>query len=258
MKRLFLAAALISLLPLSALGQEDLRARADAAWAARDELSKTLEAIDLFEKMAARDPSDMETRVKLARAVYWAIEQDEVLADIEDRSRMDKDKQLELAEKGIKACREVLASNENDPGARFWLIWNMAARTLAKGLFSGFALGEAIMGTIVVSKEDVNYWYGGIYCYWARVIYEIPGLLGKFFHFTDDDSVWLYEHAIATEPNYLRNHFWLADSYVKMGKKDLAKKEFQFCAGQAEGALPEVEPENKLYRRYAAKRLEKM
>jgi len=257
MRTCFLACVVL-LFPFTALTQDGLRGRADAAWHHRHDLDRAKEAVELYEKLCKEGPHDMEVRIRLARATYWVIEADEILSGVHGTPRMDKNKQARYAEKGIAACREVLDIDSENHRAHYWMIWNMAARTLAKGLFSGFAFKDSLLGTIMVSKADHSYMYGGIYRYWARIIYEMPGLLGRFFHFTDKDSVTFYKKAIAIQPNYLRTHFWLAETHEKRGEEKKARKSYQFCVDLPEGSLPEVAPENRLYRLWAKKRLEKM
>lgn len=249
MKRWMGWCVVLLLVPVVGAAADDLKSKADGAWAGRENPAQTMMAIQLYEQLATQNPSDPAVRIRLATAVYWAVEQD---------PKMPSDKQVAILEKGIKACRQILAKDENHVEANYWLMWDLAAETLAKGVFSGFAFKEAIVGTIMVAKGNVKYWYGGVYCYWARVIYEIPGLLGKFFHFTDDDSIWLYKHSIAIETRYLKNHFFLAETYQKAGRKEDARKEYQFCLNQPDYALPEVTPENRFYKKLAKEGLAKL
>ena len=235
--------------PFSGDAADDLLARADAAWAGRDNKAQTLIAIQLYEQYAAKNPADAAVRVKLAHATCWAFEQD---------PEMGKYRILELMEKGIKACHEVLARNEDNPEANYWLMWNMAGKTLMKGVFSGFAFKEALVATIMVSKRDVGYQYGGVYCYWALVINSLPSLLGRFFHFSNDDAIWLYQRAVRIEPRYLRNHFFLGATYELSDQKDKAQAQYQFCLDQSDDALPEAIPENKLYKKAAQEAMAKL
>ncbi|HUT54516.1 MAG TPA: hypothetical protein VM658_14090 [bacterium] len=239
-------------LPLYCHAADGLREKADRAWAGREDPQQAMLAVQLYEQLATKDVKDRAARLRLAEAAYWACEQDDYF------QKLDKDLKADIADKGVKACRELLAKNEDDPEANYWLMWDMAARTLNKGIFSGFALKDSIVCTIMVAKSDVNMGHGGVWRYWARVIFEIPGLLGRFFHFTDDDTAWLYQRSVAVNPNYLRNRFWLAESYERMEKTGLAKKEYQFCAGLQDDAVPEAAPENKLYKKWAEERLAKM
>lgn len=241
--------ALMFLFPLSAHSVDDLRAKADAAWAAREDRAQTMLAIELYEKYAALHPEDKEVRMLLAEAATWAFEQD---------PEMDKKEVIRIMDKGIKACNEVLAGNEDDPEANYWLMWNMAGRTLAKGVFSGFAFKEALVASIMVAKSDIGFQYGGVYCYWAIVINSIPRLLCKFFHFSNDDAIWLYKRAIAIEPRYLRSHFFLGATYEIEGQPDNALKEYRFCISQPEDALPEAIPENRRYKKLAMERIAEM
>jgi len=252
MKKLFSLLLILTIWPVVAFSAEDLQAQADAAWAGREDPAQAMLALNLFEKIAAQNSGDNNARIRLAEAAYWVVEQDDY------RQKLSADDKAALADKGVKACREILQKDEDHLAANYWLMWNMAASTLNKGIFSGFAFKDSIVCTIMVSKADINFQYGGVWRYWARVIFEIPGLLGRFFHFTDDDTVWLYQRAIAVEPNYLRNRFWLAESYERMDKKELAKKEYEFCANLKDDAVPSAVPENRLYKQWAKERLEKM
>jgi hypothetical protein len=249
---------LILLFPISGICQQSLKKKADQAWAQRDDPQKAMLAFLLYDKLARDNTDDIDAKIMTARAGYWVLEIDEILAGLGERPRMSKNEQVKIADKGISACRKILKTDDKHMEASYWVIWNMAARTLAKGIFSGFAFRDSIVGTIMVSKADVTYQYGGIYRYWARIIHEMPGLLGKFFHFTDNDAVKLYKEAIEIEPAYLRNHFWLAETYEKMDLKKMAVSEYKFCIEQKDGALPELDPENRLYNKWAAKRLEEL
>jgi tetratricopeptide (TPR) repeat protein len=259
-KATIVAAVLLALVlaPAAVRSQDALADKAEAAWAARGDLAQALLAVELFEQLASRAPGDTSVRIKLAQAAYWAVELDEAISNTTGADRMDKDRQAALTEIGITACREVLARDQAHVGANYWLMYNMAARTLAKGIFSGFAFRDSVVGTIMVSKADVDYHYGGVYRYWGAVIVQIPDLLGKFFHFTKDDSVFMYQQAIAAEPRYLRTHVWLAECYQEMDRNDLAKAEYEFCVAQDPDALPDAAIENAVYKKLAEKRLAEM
>ena len=82
--------------------------------------------------------------------------------------------------------------------------------------------------------------------------------MGRFLHFSDEDSVWLYQKSIAVEPRYLRTHVFLAETYEKMGREEEARKEYQFCVELPDHALAGMEPENRWYKEIARKRLAKL
>ena len=138
MKKLILA--LLLLVPLYCQAGDDLKAEARAAWAERGDPARARQALDLYEKIAAQDPADIDTRIKLARAAYWVVEMDD------EAQAMPKDRKVAISDKGIQACRQVLEQNEDHVGASYWLMWNMAARTYNKGIFSGFAFKDSIVG----------------------------------------------------------------------------------------------------------------
>jgi tetratricopeptide (TPR) repeat protein len=246
MKRLIGLCVAIVLLP--AAGRAGgLKDKADAAWAARDDVKQTLLAFELYEQLAKQNPNDFESRIRMARAAYWAME--ELEADL------SKNEKIDMYDRAIRACNEVIEKDPENVAAWHWLIWDMGALTLVKGVFSGWNLREGIVGTIMVAKNDVEFHHGSVYLYWGRVVYETPGLMAKFLHFADEDSLWLYGKAIEIEPDYLRAHIFMAETYEKLGRKEEAKKEYRFCVDLPEDALPGMEPENRLYKKLAAERL---
>jgi len=248
----------LALAPSLCFSEQSLEERARAAWQQRDQLEQALLAVDLYERIAKNDPDDVGSRIMLARAAYWAVEADEILAILENRDRMSRNMQVELMDKGIKACRQVIEKDPENLEANYWIIWDLAARTMAKGIFSGFAFKEAIVGTILVSSKDASYQYGGIYRYWARVIHEIPGILGRFFHFTEEDAVTLFKKCIEIEPGHFDTRFRLAQAYEELGMDEKAREQYRFCATEPPDILPEAAAENRLFKRWAKKRLQEM
>jgi tetratricopeptide (TPR) repeat protein len=242
-KRFVLVVLMFVLLPELSLAESktgaELLKEAEAAWSGRINLQDTLRAMELFEQAAALDPDDINSRLMVAEAAYWAVEQS---------PEMDKKEHIEILRRGVKASEEVLKLDPGNTGAYHWRMWNLAAITVAEGIFrGGYAFKEAIVGTIMVSKGDAGYYYGAVYTYWARVIYTLPGILGRFFHFTEDDAIWLYQQALLVEPNFYKTRFYLAESYLKKDDEDSARREFQYIANTPASGLPEREPENLFY-----------
>ena len=242
------------LFPFLLLGQdfETLVKKGDEYFEKRDRIESCLKAIKFYQKATRLKPEDNEIRLKLARLTHWT-------AGELGLETMDKNQRVEIFKIGAKACEEILAREPRNPYAHFWRMWNLAGETIAEGIFrGGYSFKEAIVGTIFAGNGDLDYFYGGIYRYWARVIYEIPGLLGRFFHFTPRDSVWLYQQALKVEPNFLMTRFWLAETYLKMKQKDKAIKELEYIVKTPSDILPEVEIENRFYQEQARKLLEKL
>lgn len=248
MRRISFWIAVLIFLPMICSAQSALKAQAEAAWKGRDDPQNAILALEFYEQLATKDTDSM---IMFARAAYWAIEEMHV--------DMDKSRKIEVYEKAIAGCKKIVDKDPKNVAAWNWIIWDMGALTMVKGILAGgWGLKDAVVGTIMVSDLDDTYYYGGVYRYWGRVIFETPGLLKRFFNFTDEDSIWLYKQAIAIEPAYLRNHFYLADTYERIGKDDLAKKTYQFCLDQPDGGLAGMEPETRFYKKMAKERLEKM
>jgi len=231
---------------------EELAKKGDEYFARRSTIENCLKAIEYYEKACALNPKEINIRLRIGELAHWT-------AGELGLETLDKKKQIEILKKGVKASEEVLKLEPRNPGAHYWRIWNLAAITVAEGIFSGgYSFKEAIVGTIFVANGDLNYYYAGIYRYWARVIYEIPGLLGKFFHFTDSDSIWLYQQSLAVAPNFFLTRYWMAESYVKMKQQDKAIEQLKIIIRTAPDTIPEVQIENRYYQEQAKKLLAKL
>lgn len=244
--RLLIIVFMLTILPFIARSSErenkdrcDILKAAEVAWAGRINLVNTLRAMDLYEQAAAMDPNDIQSRLMVAEAAWWAVELD---------PDMDKKEQIDILNRGINAAEQALKIEPGNPAAHNWRMWDLAAKTIAEGIFrGGFAFKEAIIGTIMVSKGDADCYYGAIYSYWARVIYTLPGLLGKFFHFTEDDAITFYQKALEVEPNFFKTRYYLAESLLKKEDTQSAKAEFRYIVDTPAAILPEREPENLFY-----------
>lgn len=251
MKRLTCLCLLLVLLPMAGRSGEGLKGLADKVWAGRDDPQNAMLALEYYEQIAVKNPKDPGAVVDFARAAYWAI--DEMKLD------MSKSRKVEVYEKAIKLCKDVVDKDPDNMDAWLYIIYDMGGLTLVKGiLLGGWGLRDAVVGTIMVSRLDVTLNYGGIYRYWGSVIFNTPGVLKKFFHFSDEDSLWLYDKSVAIEPGFLKTYILKADTYKKMGRKDKAKQMYQFVIDQPENILPDLVAENRVYKRQAEELLADM
>jgi len=228
---------------------EDLVKKGDEYFAKRSTLENCLKAIEYYEQACALNPKEIKLRLKLGELTHWTA------GELGEKT-MDKKKRIEVLRIGVKVSEEILKLEPRNPGGHYWRMWNLAAVTVAEGILSGgYSFKEAIVGTIFVANGDLNYYYAGVYRYWARVIYEIPGLLGKFFHFTDADSIWLYQQSLSVAPNFILTRFWMAETYLKMKQRDKALEQLKIILKTPAESLPEVQIENKFYQDQAKKLL---
>jgi len=226
-----------------------LLAQAEAHWQKRGDPAETLKALELYEQAASQDRNNFEVRIQAAHAAYWWAEQ---------QPESPAKEQIAVLRRGVKAAEEILSQDPRHPQANYWHMYDLAAITVAEGILrGGYAFKEAIVGTIFIGSGDMNYCYGGIFSYWARVIYTMPGFLGRFFHFTGNDAVWLYQQALGVEPNYFKTRFQMAESYEKMDRHELAQKEYQYLVSTSPNILPAAAPENAFYQELARKKLQK-
>ncbi len=247
--KLTCAAVFIFSISLHAESFEDLVKKGDDYFAKRGTMENCLKAVESYGQAAAMNGKDIPVRLKLGRATYWCA------GELGEKT-LEKKQKVEILRKGVKASEEILKLEPRNPGAHYWRMWNLAAVTVAEGVLSGgYSFKEAIVGTIFVSNGDLNYFYGGVYRYWARVIYEIPGILGKFFHFSEPDAIMLYEQALKVEPNFFMTRYWMAESYVRMKDEEKAKEQLRYLIKTSPDILPEATVENKFYQDLAKKLL---
>lgn len=240
---------------LAAMG-EDPKAQAkkicqqgDEAWARRGNLKDVNQAIAFYEQALKLDPRGTETWVKLAEANYW-------LGEILPPEQ--KEKRLVAYDTCFAAAKKALALDINSPGANLWVTVCNGRKTELLGLLSGnFDLGLAIICLNRVAKYQNDYYYGAIFRYWGRFVYEIPEVGRKLVHFSLEDSVVLYQESLAVAPNFFLTRLYLAESYLALGKRALAKKELQFIVNTPPGILPSAEPENRFYQAQARQLLRK-
>ncbi len=226
----------------------DMVARGDALWKQRDSREKTFRAIEAWEKALKSSPGDVELMVKIGRAYHWASE----------LLPRNKDKLIvEDCEKGLELTEKALKLNPDHIGANHWHMVLQGEMTENKGILSGFNFGSAIRKTMIIARQDDTHYHGSIYRYWGKVLYYIPGIVGRFFKFELADSVACCERAIEISPNFFENHLYLAETYLKMDKDEKAKKELEWIVNTDPEVLPDYAPENRLSKRRAEKLLEK-
>ncbi len=250
-----LAVMLAALVPFIAMGQEPKESTAEwmekgeQAWEQRDDIEKLRQAVHAFERAASMEGAGVEPLVRVAHASYWL---GEVLPE-------DGEKQRVQAYQGCyDAAVKAMAMDETSPGANLWATVCNGRKAEIKGLLSGsYDLGLAIVCLNVVAREQNDYYYGAIYRYWGRFVYEIPSLGRRIASFSLDDSVFLYEQALKIEPDFFMTRLYLAETYLAKKNKHLAKRELLYILKTPADVVPGAEPENSFYQQKAREFLDK-
>jgi len=248
---LLIAVAAASLLVMGSAGDgraADMAARGNELWKLRDSPERTLQAIEAWEKALKSRPRDVELMVKIARAYHWRSE---------PVPRSEKKLIIQYCKEGLVFADRALEIDPEHIGANHWHMVLQGEMTENRGILSGFNFGSAIQKTMIIARQDDAYYHGSIYRYWGKVLYYIPGIVGRFFKFTLEDSAALCKRAVEISPNFFENHQYLAETYLKMGEDEKARKELEWIVSKDPALLPDYAPENRLSRRRAQKLLEK-
>ena len=104
----------------------------DALYRHRDDLASARRAEQIWSERLARDPKDLESAWKLARARYW------LGGHSTDTGRKA------VFESGIAAGRAAIAIAPNKPEGHFWVAANMGALAESFGLRQGLKYRGAI------------------------------------------------------------------------------------------------------------------
>jgi tetratricopeptide (TPR) repeat protein len=217
-----------------------LKAEAEKIFPQRYEPEKARQLIQAYEKILAQVPNSEEYWVKLSYACFW-------LGDRLAVEKTPKKELLDTYDKSIRAAREAIRVNPDSVGGNFWMTVSSGRLTLVKGILGGsFSLGTSIQGMMIVSRDDINFYFGGVYRYWGRFVFEIPKIARRIIDFKLEESAYFMKKSLEVAPNFFMNHVYLAETYLAMGRKDLAREELAWVLKTQPGILPLAEPENRL------------
>jgi tetratricopeptide (TPR) repeat protein len=185
---------------------------AEALFAGREELAKAIAVADFWSKRLAANPRDFEAGWKLARVCYW-------LGD-----HVPQAERRERFEQGIEAARKAAAAQPNRPEGHFWQAANMGA--MAEGF--GMRAGLRYRGPIKESLEkalaiDPSYLNGSPDRVLGRWYARVPGLFGG----SDTKAVEHLQRSLTYYPRSIASLFFLAETYVDMGRREDARQQFQ-------------------------------
>ncbi len=196
-----------------------LLARADAAWAVRDQPGKLDELAAALEAAAAQAPSSYPVLWRQARHLGWLAEEPK-LADAE-KSRIGK----RAWEVGDRAS----ALEPNRVEGFFYAMSGVGNYSLGIGVLSALAKGiEGKFKERLARAEaiDPGFEGGAIQMSWGRLYYELP--------WPKHDARLSEKHlrdAISRNGENVRAHVYLADLLLDEGRKEEARAAYQRAAG---------------------------
>jgi len=213
----------------------------DRLYADREHLASATEAARIWEARLAKDPRDFESAWKLARACYWL------------GGHVAPNEQRKQFERGIDAANKAVALQPNRAEGHFWLAADMGAMAEGFGLRAGVKYRGPIKKALeTVLMIDPGFLQGSADRALGRWYLKVPRLLGG----SKDKSVEHLKRSLGYDANSTATHFFLAETYLEMDKKDDARRELQ--AVFAAPLNPEWTPEDKEFKEKAAALLKKL
>ena len=216
-----------------------IMAQADALWPQRADLSKCRESIRLYEEVIAQDTSNVEALWKTARAHWWL------------GSHSPEGEKLAIFEKGTEYAKKGVMHKDDCVDCHYWLGVNYGVYGEAKGVLKSLSLVDPIKEEMErVIKLDPGFMHGGAYRVLGRMAYKLPWIAGG----SKKESVEQLKKALQYGPNSFLTRVFLAETYLDMDEKELARKELEWCINAADAADPgdkeDREKARKLYEKH--------
>jgi len=221
-----------------------LLARADAAFAVRDEpgqLEASRRALDAAARLA---PDDAAVLWRQARHDVWLAED----PSIPDRQKSEVGKRAwELAER-------ALARDPNRVEGWFYAVSGMGNYSLGIGILS--ALAQGIEGKFKdrlgrAERLDPGFLAGGIQVAWGRFWFKLP-----WPKHDARKSMQALRAALVRNPDSVRAHVYLADLLLDEGEKAAALEEYQAALREPPGRYDA--PEERRWQAVARASLEQL
>jgi predicted anti-sigma-YlaC factor YlaD len=254
--------------PTTATGTVDASTAgdADAAWAARKDPAKLMEAIGKWEAIAASS-ADAEVYAKLARAWYLAGER---YAFEEKNDKRDEayQKGLDWATKSLKVAAPEFASlmsqgkqhaeaitkaPKEAVSAMYWFSANLGKWAATKGFATRLRYKDDIKATVdTIKGYDDKFFYAAPWRVLGGFEAQTAGLAGGSLEKSEE----YFKKAVELAPNYLGTKVLWAD-YLCVKRQDKAtfEKLLKDVVAANPAAEPEIEAENLLEQEKAKKLL---
>lgn len=225
------------------------KAEALRLWELRADVKQLPAILKALEQWAALDPTNAEPLVLLSRGTYvWTYLH-------ESGSEAQR---MEISRRGYEAGKKATRLKPSDPAGDFWAATNLAVYGKLKGpIESASSYGELRERVDRALARQPDYFYGGIYRFYGRLIDQVPGMLRSMYGYSLQDAVDYHQKAVKTEPRYIQSYLFLAEALLQQDKRQEAKQLLEAALKRDPSALPEVLPENKLVLQQIRKVLQK-
>ena len=220
--------------PLAAMDTAPLLHEGDLLWAARADPDKVRASIDTYMKVLALDPDHYGACWKIARSYFY-------LGDRLPETKELKDTHKELGERGMSYAKRALQVNPEGIEGHYYYALSLAqysigisiVKALVKGLGPDYE--SHLEKALAINKE---YDYAGPLRALGRYWYRLPWPKRDL-----TKSIYYLEQSVESAPLSMRGYVYLAESYLKDGKKDRAKASLQKALRI--GPKPELEVDAK-------------
>jgi len=200
-----------------------LMAKAEALWSQRKDPAKLQEYMSIHEQVLAQDPVSVEALWKLAMACWWM------------GTHSPQDQKLAIFEKGMEYAKKAALLSDGCAPCHYWLGVNYGVYGEAKGVLKSLSLVDPIKDEMnKVIQLDPGFMQGGAYRLLGRMSYKLPFFAGG----SKKESVAQLKKALEHGPNSFLTRVFLAETYLAMDEKELAKKELEWCLNAPEPADP--------------------
>lgn len=184
----------------------------DLLYTDREHLLSAREAAAVWQARLASNAQDFEAAWKLARACYWL------------GGHVPAGERRGQYERGIEAGKRAAATEPGRPEGHFWTAANMGAMAESFGLGAGLRYRSPVKRELeTVLAIDPSYQQGSADRALGRWYLRVPRLFGG----SKTKSVEHLKRSLAYDPDDAASHYFLAETYLEMGRRDDARRELQ-------------------------------
>lgn len=213
----------------------------DTLYADRENLKSATRAAEAWERQLDEDPRDFDAAWKLARARYWLGGH---------VTTAERNRQYEA---GIAVAQRAVLMESVRPEGHFWMAANMGALAESSGLLAGLRYrGDIKEHLETVLSLDPGFQRGSADRALGRWYMKVPRLFGG----SDERAVEYLRRSLEYDPKSTASHFFLAETFVEMGRIEDARTELQNVLDAPFD--PEWAPEDREFKDDAAELLQEL
>jgi tetratricopeptide (TPR) repeat protein len=204
--------------PLDALDTTELMHEGDLLWADRADTDKARASIDAYMKVLTESPDDYEACWKIARSYFY-------LGDKLPETKELKDRHKEMGEQGMSYAKRALKVNPEGIEGHYYYALSLAQYSIGISIVKALVKGLApdyerhLEKALAINRE---YDYAGPLRAMGRYWYRLPWPKRNL-----KKSIFYLQESVEVAPLSIRGYVYLAESYLKDGKKDRVQGELE-------------------------------